>query len=101
MTYAVIQREVVEFEIRRALDYYAVEAPEQVEKFLDALDGSISRIEATPTVPRIVRGRSRSSRLNGFPYSLMYVVIDEFQTIEITALVHDRQDKTGLLPRSM
>ncbi len=99
MTYTLRILEVVEREIERASDYYLAEAPEHVDLFEDEVGATLERISRQALVPRIVHNRARAAHLNVCPYTILYVVHDELELIDVVALVHDRQDVTGVLPR--
>lgn len=51
-----------------AQDWYAIEAPEQVERFADELAVAIERIRARPVLFAALRQETRRSHLNGFPH---------------------------------
>ncbi len=34
-----------------------------------------------------------------FPYSVLYVVHEHLDVVDLTIFLHDRQDRHGLLPR--
>jgi plasmid stabilization system protein ParE len=100
LTYSLHQLEVFESEVRRAVDYYAVEAPEMLDAFMTELDSTIKRIRQFPAVPRIVRGMTRGMHVHAnFPYSVLYVVHEHLELIDLTVFLHDRQDQHGILPR--
>ena len=81
--------------MERALDWYAVEAPEQIERFERELNRAVSRIVAHPLLPAILVASSRRMHLGGFPYELWYLAHEHLGLIEIVALVHDREEVTG------
>jgi len=100
VSYEVRQREVFEFEVRRAVDHYAVEAPQMLDIFFGELDATIARIAKFPIAPRVVRGSTRAIHLQAhFPYSVLYVVQEQLHLVDLTIFLHDRQDQQGLLPR--
>ena len=100
MSYSLHALEQFEREVHRAVDYYAVEAPEMLDAFVAELDATIERIRRFPTAPRIVRGITRSMHMRAhFPYSVMYVVHEHLEIIDLTIFLHDRQVQHGLLPR--
>ena len=85
--------------MERALDWYAVEAPEQVERLERELDRAVSRIVAHPLLPAILVASARRMHLHVFPYELWYLVHEHLGLIEIVALVHDRQETAGTVAR--
>jgi len=100
LSYALHQLEIFEADVRRAVDYYALEAPEMLGAFFAELDATIGRVERFPTAPRVVRGTTRAMHMQAqFPYSVLYVVHEHLEIIDLTIFLHDRQDQHGLLPR--
>jgi plasmid stabilization system protein ParE len=85
--------------MERAQDWYAIEAPEQVERFADELAAAIKRIQRRPLLFAALRQEVRRAHLNVFPHELWYLVHTEQQLIEVVALVHDRQDPSQLAVR--
>jgi plasmid stabilization system protein ParE len=85
--------------MKRALDWYAVEAPEQVERFERELDRAVLRIVEHPLLPAVLVASARRMHLNVFPYELWYLVHEHLELIEIVALVHDRQETAGTVAR--
>jgi len=83
----------------RAQDWYAVEAPGQVERFADELAAAVERIRAWPSLFAALRGEVRRAHLNVFPHEVWYLVHEELQLVEVVALVHDRQDPSLLATR--
>jgi plasmid stabilization system protein ParE len=89
-----------EADVRRAIDHVSREAPERLDAFFAELDATVARLVRHPLVPRVVLGATRSVHCRaGFPYAVLYVVYEENELIHLTALLHDRQDAHGLLPR--
>jgi hypothetical protein len=100
LTHTIHQLEAFEFEVRRAVDHYAVEAPHMLESFFSEIDATIARIGRIPTAPRIIRGSTRAMHLQAsFPYSVLYVVHEQLEVVDLTMFLHDRQDRHGFLPR--
>ena len=77
-------------------DWYAVEAPEQVERFADDLAAAVERIRARPLLFAALRQEVRRSHLNVFPHEVWYLVHEERRVVGVVALVHDRQDPSLL-----
>lgn len=100
MSYSLHLHDRFAAEVRAALEYYSAEAPEMVGAFLAELDATMSRIAAHPTTPRVVRGTTRAVHMGSpFPYSVLYVVHEHLELVDLTIFLHDRQDQHGLLPR--
>lgn len=83
----------------RAQDWYALEAPEQLERFADELAAALERIRARPLLFAALRQETRRSHLNVFPHEVWYLVHEELRLVEVVALVHDRQDPSLLASR--
>jgi plasmid stabilization system protein ParE len=85
--------------MERAQDWYAMEAPGQVDRFADELAAAIERIRARPLLFAALHQEVRRSHLNVFPHEVWYLVHEELQLVELVALVHDRQDPSLLATR--
>lgn len=85
--------------MERAQDWYAIEAPEQVDRFADELTAAIERIRTRPLLFAALRQEVRRAHLNVFPHEVWYLVHEERQLVEVVALVHDRQDPSLLATR--
>jgi plasmid stabilization system protein ParE len=70
LTYTVHVRAAAERDIERASDWYAVEAPEHVERFEAELDRAISRIVWRPLVPRVLVAGARRMHVAVYPYEV-------------------------------
>lgn len=100
MTHTIHQLEAFEFEVRRAIDHYAGEAPHMLESFFSEIDAIIARIGRILTAPRLIRGSTRAMHLwASFPHSVLYVVHEQLQVVDLTMFLLDRQDRHGFLPR--
>jgi plasmid stabilization system protein ParE len=85
--------------MERALDWYAVETPEQVERFEKELDRAVSRIVAHPLLSAVLVASARRLHLDVFPFELWYLVHEHLELVEIVALVHDRQETDDTVAR--
>lgn len=92
MTYAVRIRVDAERDIQQATAWYATEAPEQVSRFKAALRAAADRAAWRPMLTAVVRADARRIHLDAFPYAIYYLVHEQLETIEVVALVHDRED---------
>ena len=99
MTYQVHVRAAAERDIRRAIDWYAVEAPAHVEHFEEELAHAFGRVVSHPLVPKVLVAGARRMHLNVYPYEVWYLTHEELTLIEIIALVHDRQDASTMVDR--
>jgi plasmid stabilization system protein ParE len=68
LTYTVHVRAAAERDIERACDWYGVEAPEFVERFVEELDHAIARTTARPHVPKVLVAGARRMHLRVYPY---------------------------------
>jgi len=85
--------------MERAQDWYALEAPAQVDRFADELTAAIERIRTRPLLFAALRQEVRRAHLNVFPHEVWYLVHEALQLVEVVALVHDRQDPSLLATR--
>ena len=97
--YSTLFRESAELDIQRAQDWYALNALDQVDRFIDDLGVAVAAIRRSPHAFRPLRGDARRVALKTFPYLLWYRCHDELSIVEFIALVHQRQDPAGFNPR--
>lgn len=99
MTYSVLFRHNAERDVEGAQDWYVLNAPHQVNRFVDDLAATIASIRTSPHAFRLLRGDARRAALKVFPYLVWYRYHDDLKVIEIVALVHQRQDPSRLQVR--
>lgn len=99
MTYSVLFRHNAERDAERAQDWYALNAPHQVDRFVDDLAATITSIRESPHAFRLLRGDARRAGLKVFPYLVWYRCHDGLEVIEVLALMHERQDPSLLRTR--
>jgi len=63
--------------MERAQDWYAMEAPGQVDRFADELAAAIERIRARPLLFAALHQEVRRSHLNVFPHEVWYRGVSE------------------------
>lgn len=76
-------------EIQKVLQHYSKEDLELAVSFLDLLDSVIRRIERHPELYRMFEELYRKCHLKRFPYSVVYWVDPETDSILIVAVAHD------------
>lgn len=96
MTFSVLVRDTARQDIDHAQAWYAEHAPAQVERFLEQLAATISRVRDNPNAFRCLRRNARRATLRVFPYSVWYCTHDQLRVVEVLALVHERQDAARL-----
>ncbi|MDM4764326.1 type II toxin-antitoxin system RelE/ParE family toxin [Galbitalea sp. SE-J8] len=99
MSYSVLFRYNAEHDAERTQDWYALHAPEQVDRFTDDLAATVRSIRESPYAFRVLRRDARRAALTTFPYLVWYRIHDEGQVIEVLAVVHERQDDERLQSR--
>ena len=99
MSFSVLVRDAARQDIDRAQAWYAEHAPGQVERFLEQLAATLSRVRDNPHAFRSLLRDARRATLRVFPYSVWYRTHDELHVVEVLALVHERQDAVGLSDR--
>ena len=83
-------------DIEAAPAYYDQEAPHMVEKFVDALENAVARIERSPAIgsPRYAHELNlpglRYWMLRRFPYALYY--FEHAEHLSVVRAVHLRRD---------
>ncbi len=99
MSYSVLFRHNAERDAEHAQDWYALHAPEQIDRFVDDLAATVRSIQLSPYALRILRKDARRVALKIFPYLVWYRVYDERQVVEVLAVVHQSQDNERLQNR--
>jgi len=96
VTYALVVRGVAERDMSRARDWYMLVAPHQVERLEARFDEVFDRVQQRPLMFAPLVAGARRAHLRVFPYEIWYLVHEDVQTVEVVALVHDRQEPTRL-----
>lgn len=99
MSYSVLFRRDAERDAEHAQDWYALHAPEQVDRFVDDLAATVTSIRHSPRAFRVLRRDARRAALRSFPYLVWYRVREELQVVEVLAVVHQRQEHERLRRR--
>lgn len=73
-------------EMRNAANYYDDSRGGLGDRFLDAIENGIHRIQANPFQWRKIRGEVRRCRMSRFPYGILYVANEK--QIFILAIMH-------------
>ena len=92
MTHTVLVRAEAERDAERALDWYSLHAPRQVDRFIDEPARTVAAIRDSPHSFRVLHRDARRAALKIFPYLIWYRIHDEAQVVEVVAVVHQRQD---------
>ncbi|MFT4189734.1 MAG: type II toxin-antitoxin system RelE/ParE family toxin [Aeromicrobium sp.] len=99
MTWSLLIRPSAEQDLRQVRHWYAVEAPEQVDRFEAELDDMFGLIVEHPMMFPVLRSEARRAHLKVFPYDVWYLVHAEPQVVEVIAVVHDRRDRAPVHDR--
>jgi toxin ParE1/3/4 len=76
-------------EFDEAADFYAMERASLGPVFVDAVERAVAHVCKYPGSCPIARGRVRKMRVQRFPYSVMYSVVDG--RVRVLAVAHDRR----------
>ena len=76
-------------EFDEATDFYAMERAPLGRAFVSAVERSVVHAAEYPESGTLVRGGVRKIRVERFPYSLLYTIVDD--CIRILAVAHDRR----------
>lgn len=76
-------------EFDEAAAYYAVERSSLSETFISEVEDAVAQAQRHPEAAPVIRGRVRSLRVERFPYSVKYSVVDE--SVRVLAVAHDRR----------
>lgn len=99
MTHRIVVRPAAEQDITDATDWYATQAPEQVERFLDEFGAVVVGIGAAPRRFRTVYGEVRRAALRVFLYLVWFVLDDDADVVRILAVTHYRRDPAAVRSR--
>lgn len=92
MTHRVVVRPAAEQDITDAADWYATQAPEQLDRFIDEIDAVVGRIAESPRLFRTVHQNVRRAALRVFPYLVWFILDDEADVVRVLAVTHFRRD---------
>lgn len=85
--------------MQRARDWYAVEAPAQIDRLEAAFDEVFDLVTQHPEMFAPLRREARRAHLAVFPYDVWYRVHPEERLVDVIAVVHDRQDRGPIFER--
>lgn len=76
-------------EFDEAVAFYAMERISLGEGFVSAVQHAVEHVQQYPESAVAIRGRVRKMRVERFPYSVMFSVVDS--VIRVLAVAHDRR----------
>ena len=76
-------------EFDEAADFYGMERAPLGLAFVSAVEHAVDHVRAFPDLCPVLHARVRKMRVQRFPYSVMYSVVDEH--IRVLAVAHDRR----------
>jgi len=79
-------RKIARAEILAAFEWYLTRSPRAAERFVDAVDVAMKRIEEAPDRYHVIHGRLRRVLLQGFPYGVFYKVYPS--VISVVGVIH-------------
>lgn len=88
-------------DINNALAWYDNEAPAQTARFLDHIDELVELLRHQPLTFPLTEEKARRGPVRGFPYQLWYIVDDVREDILVVALVHQRQNQSAFIGRTL
>ena len=89
MTYAILFRPEAEQEVREARRWYEEQKPGLGGRFADAIDETLQRLSANPSVFPLVHGEIRRAVMRVFPFGIYFRV--HRNDIVIIAVTHGRR----------
>ena len=81
--------DIPEVELRKQICTFTAEDPDKAYRFVKDVDHAKARILRDPETPREFEPGYRKIRLAAFPYTLIYIIIDE--TVWAVAFVHNNR----------
>lgn len=76
-------------EFDEAADFYGMERASLGVAFVGSVERAVDHASEFPDSCPVLRGRVRKMRVQRFPYSVMYSVVDDH--IRVLAVAHDRR----------
>lgn len=74
-------------ELRKKICTYTAEDPDKAYRFVNDVDHAKAKILRDPEAPRQIEPNFRKMRLESFPYTLVYTIIED--TVWVIAFVHN------------
>ncbi len=97
--YQLIIRPEAQEDMDHATQYYENRVPGKGAELIDEVKGKLKGLQSTPEMHQQLEFGVRRSNLKRFPYSLVYLVNNDLELVEILAFVHFRQSNTHWLTR--
>lgn len=91
-------RQQAKAEILETYDRYFQRSPVAAQRFVDAVDEALARIEEAPELFPVIRGRLRRILLRRFPYAVYFKVYPS--TISVVGVIHGHRHPDTWLRRS-
>ena len=85
-------------EILETFDRYFQSSPVAAQRFVDAVDDALAKIEEAPELFPVIRGRLRRALLRRFPYAVYFKVYPS--TISVVGVIHGHRHPDTWLRRS-
>ena len=77
-------------DLTAAIDWYGLQNPQAVRRFIDEYDNLLQRLAENPQIFSVIRGTLRRAGFRRFPYGLIFRIHPDF--VEIIACFHGRRD---------
>ena len=91
-------RKIARAEIAAAFEWYLERSPAAAQRFLDAVDDAMTRIEEAPERQPVIRGRLRRVLVRHFPYAVYYKVFPS--TVSVVGVIHGHRHPDTWLRRA-
>ena len=96
MTLPLRVRHRAELDLDEAYAWYESRAGGLGESFLQAAEACLARIQRHPEAYALQHGRVRRARLHRFPFSVFYVIREDF--IDVLAVYHGHRRPRRFVP---
>ena len=73
-------------EFKTSADWYKERSSEYEEKYVNSVFTIIERIINNPKLFQIIKGEKRAAKVDGFPFSVIYIV--DFENIYVISVFH-------------
>ncbi len=91
MAYRIIVSPLAQREIENAIEFYALYSENAPIKFISVLQQAYVTLETNPYF-RIRYKNIRALKIEGFPFSLFFIIHEESNTIRVLSCFHNKRD---------
>ncbi len=91
MAYNIIVSPRAQNEIENAIDFYALNSIDAPSNFISSLEKAYGVLEVNPFF-RIMYRNIRALKINGFPFSLYFIINDDLKIVRVLSCFHNKRN---------